>query len=98
MTSLTIKTLHASTELDQAAMTAVRGGAFDRGNSSVTGIAQGLVMDAPNIVVAGPGSSLTNSNNVSANQDASQYIRQSNGDVFSLLIGLRGGPIRFLFP
>ena len=93
--TFTIKNLSASQELDQAAMTAVCGGLVDRGNSSVNGITQALALDAPNIVVAGAGSSLTNSNNVSASQDASQYIRQSNGDVFSLLIGLRGGPIRF---
>ena len=93
--NLTIKDLSASTELDQAAMTAVHGGAFDRGNSNVSGITQALAMDAPNILGAGAGSSLTNSNNVSASQDASQYIRQNNGDVFSLLIGLRGAPIRF---
>jgi len=93
--TFTIKNLSASVELDQAAMTAVCGGLVDRGNSNVTGITQGLVMNAPNIVAAGAGSSLTNSNNVSASQDASQFIRQNNGDVFSVLLGLRGGPIRF---
>ena len=92
--TFTIKNLSASLELDQAAMTAVHGGAFDRGNSSVTGTTQALIMDAPNIVMTGAGSSLTNSNNVSASQDASQFVRQNNGDAFSVLFGLRGGLIR----
>ena len=93
--TFTIKNLSTSVELDQAAMTAVCGGLGDRGLSNVTGTTQVLDMSAPNIVIAGAGSSLTNSNNVSASQDASQFIRQSNGDVFSVLLGLRGGPIRF---
>lgn len=87
-----------SLELDAKALTAVRGGATDSGNSIVSGISQGLLLNAPNIVGTGAGSSLTNSNNVDASQYATQYNQQNNGDVFSLFAGVRipfGGPVMF---
>jgi hypothetical protein len=85
-----IKDLSASTELDQAAMTAVHGGADDSGNSIVSGIVQLSTINAGNMIVAGPGSSLTSSNNVTANQNASIFNSQNNGDVLGLFIGFPG--------
>ncbi len=85
-----IKDLSASTELDQAAMTAVHGGANDNGNSIVSGIVQLSTVNAGNMIFAGPNSSLTSSNNVTANQNASIFNSQNNGDVLGLFIGFPG--------
>ena len=76
-----------SKELDTKALTAVVGGDGDRGNSSVNGIVQLANVNAGNIIMAGPGSSLTSSNNVSANQTASIFNSQNNGDFLSLFLG-----------
>ena len=86
-----IKDLSASTELDQAAMTAVHGGADDSGNAAVLNLTQLMALSAPNMVVAGPGSAVNSFNNVSADQDATQTTRQNNGDKFSFALGLMRG-------
>lgn len=80
-------------ELAADEMTAVQGGAFDRGNSNVSTIGQAVVLNAPNVVMSGPGSSLTNSNNIDVTNYATQDVHQNNGDFAALLIGLRG-PVR----
>jgi hypothetical protein len=67
-------------ELAADEMTAVQGGANDRGNSVVNSIGQGLVLNAPNIVGAGAGSSVNSNNNVDATQYATQATAQNNGD------------------
>jgi hypothetical protein len=67
-------------ELAADEMTAVQGGANDRGNSNVSNIGQALQLNAPNVIAAGAGSSITNSNNVDASQYATQDIDQNNGD------------------
>jgi hypothetical protein len=67
-------------ELAADEMTAVHGGASDRGNSSVNNIGQVLQLNAPNIVGAGAGSSVNSNNNVDATQYADQTVRQNNGD------------------
>jgi hypothetical protein len=69
-----------SKELAATEMIAVQGGAFDRGNSNVSNIGQAVVLDAPNTVMTGPGSSLTNSNNINVSNYATQDIHQNNGD------------------
>jgi len=70
-----------SKELDTKEMTAVQGGLVDRGNANVGTIGQVANVNAPNVVMTGPGSSLTNSNNVDFSQYASQGVRQTNGDL-----------------
>jgi hypothetical protein len=80
-------------ELAAAEMTAVQGGLADRGNSNVSNIGQALVLNAPNMVVTGPGSSLTNSNNVDASQYATQDIHQNAGD-FAFIAFPYYGPVR----
>jgi len=82
-----------SKELAAAEMTAVQGGAFDRGNSNVSTIGQGVVLNAPNTVMAGPGSSLTNSNNIDVSNYATQDIHQNNGDFAFIAFPFRG-PVR----
>jgi hypothetical protein len=82
-----IKDLSASIELDQAAMTAVHGGANDSGNAGVLSLTQLMALSAPNMVVAGPGSAVNNFNNVSADQDATQTTEQNNGDLLSIALG-----------
>ena len=67
-------------ELAAAEMTAVQGGLADRGNSNVSNIGQAVVLNAPNVVMTGPGSSLTNSNNIDVSNYATQDISQNNGD------------------
>lgn len=67
-------------ELAADEMTAVQGGASDRGNTEVSTIGQGLVLNAPNAVGAGAGSSVNSNNNVDASQYATQTVRQNNGD------------------
>jgi hypothetical protein len=76
-----------SKELDAKAMTAVHGGADDRGNADVLNLTQLMALSAPNTVLAGPGSAVNNFNNVSADQDATQSVRQNNGDRFAVLLG-----------
>ena len=80
-----------SKDLDTTEMSAVQGGADDRGNAAVQGIAQIMALSAPNTVLAGPGSAVNNFNNVSASQDADQSAHQNNGDS---LIALFGGLLR----
>jgi hypothetical protein len=67
-------------ELAADEMTAVAGGASDRGNSSVNTIGQALQLNAPNLVGAGAGSSVNSNNNVDASQYATQHVAQNNGD------------------
>jgi len=76
-----------SKDLDTAAMTAVHGGADDRGNSNVGSIVQLADINAANIALAGPGSSLNSSNNVNVSQNATQYIDQNNGDFLGVFFG-----------
>jgi len=73
-----------SKDLDTAAMGAVHGGADDRGNSAVNGIVQLANVNAGNMVVGGPGSSVTSNNNVTANQSATIFDSQNNGDFLAL--------------
>jgi len=80
-----------SKELDAKALTAVVGGEADRGNSSVNGIVQLANVNAGNVIMAGPGSSLTSSNNVTANQTASIFNSQNNGDFLGVFLGFGGG-------
>ena len=79
-----------SKELDTKELSAVHGGADDRGNAGVLGIAQIMALSAPNTVLAGPGSAVNNFNNVSASQDADQRVRQNNGDALKVVLGLIG--------
>lgn len=79
-----------SKDLDTADMSAVHGGADDRGNSNVGSIVQLANVNAANLAVAGAGSSLNSSNNVNVSQNASQYIDQNNGDFLGVF--LRGFP------
>jgi hypothetical protein len=74
-----------SKELDTQALSAVHGGADDRGNSAVNGIVQLANVNAGNMVVGGPGSSITSNNNVTANQNATIFNSQNNGDFLALL-------------
>jgi len=83
-----------SKELAAGEMATVQGGAFDRGNSDVSNIGQLAAVNAPNMVMTGPGSSLTNSNNVDFSQYAAQSVRQTNGDALIALFPYYG-PIRF---
>jgi hypothetical protein len=81
--TLTIKDLSTSTELGQAAMTAVRGGA--QGNSAVSTIGQVQNVNVPVAAMSGPGSSLNNTVHVNADQHGSIHTYQNNGDRFSFL-------------
>jgi hypothetical protein len=74
-----------SKELDAQALSAVHGGADDRGNSAVNGIVQLANVNAGNMVVGGPGSSITSNNNVTANQTATIFDTQNNGDFLALI-------------
>ena len=74
-----------SKELDTKEMTAVHGG--DAGNAAVPTLIQGLEQSNLNIVRAGAGSAVNNSNTVTGTQDADQYVDQNIGDVFSLKFG-----------
>jgi hypothetical protein len=76
-----------SKELDAEAMTAVHGGADDRGNSNVGGIVQLANVNAGNLISGGAGSSITSSNNVNVSQDATQIVDQNNGDFLGLFLG-----------
>jgi hypothetical protein len=80
-----------SKELGAKEMSAVQGGADDRGNAGVLNLAQIMALSAPNTVLAGPGSAVNNFNNVSASQDADQTVRQNNGDSLKIALGLVRG-------
>jgi len=81
--SLTIQNLSASEALDQAAMTAVRGG--DNGNSISTIVDQGMIQNVPvSILAGGP----VNTNvNVTGKQTSNVYNSQVAGDAFLALFG-----------
>jgi len=80
--TLTIKDLSASSELDQAAMTAVRGG--DNGSSATNVIGQGMNLTVPVGVLAnGPANT---SICVNGTQNASVYNDQYAGDSFLALL------------
>lgn len=83
--NLTIKDLSASTELDQAAMTAVRGG--NNGNAATNSIGQIMNLSVPVAVLAG-GPANTNVD-VDGTQNATIYNTQYAGDSF-LAFGFLG--------
>jgi hypothetical protein len=85
--NLTIKDLSASTELDRAAMSAVRGG---DANSLVQNLlqAQSLIVPVANGASFGPGSATNIIVDVDADQSGSQSSRQNNGDKFAFALGL----------
>ena len=74
-----------SKELDAKAMTAVQGG--DSGNAAVSTLIQGLEQNNVNLVVAGPGSSVNNTNDVTGTLSATQYVDQNIGDVLKVKFG-----------
>jgi len=74
-----------SKELDAKAMTAVQGG--DSGNAAVPTLIQGLEQNNLNIVHAGPGSSVNNTNDVTGTLSATQYVDQNIGDVLKVKFG-----------
>lgn len=82
-------------ELAAEEMTAVQGGQSDRGNSVVNTIGQALVLNAPNIVGAGAGSSVNSNNNVDATQYATETALQNNGDSLFVAIPFRGIRVPF---
>ena len=84
--NLTIKDLSTATELDHAAMAAVRGGS--QGNAAVNTIGQIQNVHVPVATLTGGGSSGNTSVDVDAIQHASIYTAQNNGDHFSFLLGL----------
>jgi hypothetical protein len=73
-----------SKELDTEALGAIQGGEGDRGNSAVNGIVQLANVNAGNVVFGGPGSSVNSNNNVTANQSATIFNEQNNGDFLAL--------------
>jgi len=77
-------------ELAAEELSAVQGGAADRGNSSVNTIGQALQLNAPNIVGAGAGSSVNSNNNVDVTQYADQTVRQNNGDALFIAFPFLG--------
>jgi hypothetical protein len=83
--NLTIKDLSASTELDQAAMTAVHGGDF--GQAVVPTLIQGLEQNNINMVGAGAGSAINNTNDVTGTLSATQHVNQNIGDVLKVKFG-----------
>jgi bacteriocin-like protein len=80
-----------SKELNTKELSAVQGGADDRGNAGVLGIAQIMALSAPNTVLAGPGSAVNNFNNISATQNAEERVHQNNGETLKVVLGLFGG-------
>jgi hypothetical protein len=78
--NLSIKDLSASTELDQASMTAVRGG--DNGVSATNPIFQVMDINAPSAVAYGPGSSGNTNIRVNGTQNASIWNFQKAGDSY----------------
>jgi hypothetical protein len=69
-----------SKELAAEEMSAVHGGTGDRANANVGNIVQGLVVNAPNTVGAGAGSSVNSDNEIDVTQYATQHVHQNNGD------------------
>jgi hypothetical protein len=82
--NLTIKDLSTSTELDRAAMTAVRGGTY--ANSAVQSILQAQDVSVPvaNASYFGAGSATNLDVNVNASQKAANRSSQYNGDSFGI--------------
>ena len=74
-----------SKELDAKAMTAVQGG--DSGNAAVPTLIQGLEQNNINLVAAGPGSAINNTNDVTGTLSADQHVKQNIGDVLSVKFG-----------
>lgn len=72
-------------ELDAKAMTAVQGG--DSGNAAVPTLIQGMDQKNFNMLVAGAGSAINNTNDVTGTQSATQYVDQNIGDVLSVKFG-----------
>ena len=89
--NLTIKDLPSSTELDRAAMSAVRGGAD--ANALVQNMlqAQSVLVPVANGASFGPGSATNIIVDVDADQSGSQSSRQNNGDKFAFALGLARG-------
>ena len=85
--NLTIKDLSASTELDRAAMSAVRGG---DANSAVQSIlqAQDVMVPVANGSFFGAGSATNINVDVDADQDAKNRSSQFNGDSLGIFLGL----------
>ena len=86
--NLTIKDLPAHVELDQGAMSTVRGG--DYGNANVSTLGQLFSVETPVIVCTGAGSAVNNTVAVDASQHGSIFTGQRAGDAFSFLAGLYG--------
>ena len=86
--NLTIKDLSTSTELDQAAMSAVRGG--DYGNANVSNIGQLFSVQTPVLLGAGADSAVNNTVDITATQHGSIRTDQHAGDAFSFMAGLYG--------
>jgi hypothetical protein len=86
--NLTIKDLTTRTELDRAAMSAVRGGTD--ANSLVQNLlqAQSVLVPVANGASFGPGSATNIIVDVGADQSGSQSAHQTNGDKFSFALGL----------
>jgi hypothetical protein len=83
--NLTIKDLSTTTELDHAAMAAVRGGS--QGNADVGTILQGQQVWVPVMTASGPGSAQNVFVDVSADQSGSQDTKQNNGDKLAVTLG-----------
>ena len=71
-----------SKELAAKEMSAVHGG--NAANAAVPTLIQGLEQANINMVGAGAGSAINNTNTVTGTQDATQFVKQNNGDVFKL--------------
>ena len=78
-----------SLELDTKSLSAVRGGSY--GNSNVGTIGQIMTVGTPVMVGTGAGSSLNNTVNVNATQNASICTDQYAGDVSRLWAGIPCG-------
>jgi len=91
--NLTIKDLPVSTELDQAALCAIRGGAD--ANSLVQNMlqAQSVLVPVANGASFGAGSATNIIVDVDADQSGSQSSRQNNGDKFTFALDLVRGLI-----
>jgi hypothetical protein len=83
---MNIKDLTASTELDSAAMSAVRG-CGTNGNADADQILQTMGISVPVAIANGPGSASNNFINVTGTQDATQVTEQGAGDAFFALLG-----------
>ena len=91
--NLTIKDLPVSTELDHAALCAIRGGAD--ANSLVQNMlqAQSVLVPVANGASFGAGSATNIIVDVDADQSGSQSSRQNNGDKFTFALDLVRGLI-----